>query len=47
MQHASGPISLGQLKGRTLPLAAAKFAEHLRHALERFSGEPAGEARAA
>lgn len=33
LQRASGPINLGQLKGRTLPLAAAKFAEHLRRAL--------------
>lgn len=41
MQRASGPVCLGHLKGRTLPLAAAKFAEHLRLALdnlgERFS----------
>ncbi len=36
MQRATGPVNLGQLKGRTLPLAAAKFAEHLRGALERF-----------
>lgn len=40
MQKASGPINLGQLKGRTLPLAAAKFAEHLKLALHRL-GEQA------
>lgn len=39
MQRASGPITLGQLKGRTLPLAAAKFAEHLGQALERLAGD--------
>lgn len=42
LQRASGPVCLGHLKGRTLPLAAAKFAEHLRLALdtlgERFAG---------
>jgi DNA-binding transcriptional LysR family regulator len=30
---ANRPIILGQLKGRTLPVASAKFAEQVRHAL--------------
>lgn len=34
MARASGPITLAQLKGRTLPTAGAKFAEHLRDALD-------------
>lgn len=32
--RSNGPITLGQLKGRTLLIAGAKFAEHLRGALE-------------
>lgn len=36
MPRASGPVTLAQLKGRTLPLAAAKFAEQLRGSLERL-----------
>jgi DNA-binding transcriptional LysR family regulator len=32
-ERANRPIILGQLKGRTLPIASAKFAEHVRAAM--------------
>jgi hypothetical protein len=32
-ERANRPIILGQLKGRTLPIASAKFAEQVRNAL--------------
>ena len=38
MPWADGPITLAQLKGRTLPLAAAKFAEHLSDSLASLAG---------
>lgn len=37
MPWADGPVTLAQLKGRTLPLAAAKFAEHLGQSLAGMS----------
>lgn len=42
IKRASGPVSLGQLKGRSLPLAPAKFAEHLREAMRRLDAAQGG-----
>lgn len=39
MARASGPVTLAQLKGRTLPLAAAKFAQQLGASLETLGRE--------
>jgi hypothetical protein len=37
---AHGPLVLGQLKGRALPLPAAKFAEQLSESLDSLRSMP-------
>jgi DNA-binding transcriptional LysR family regulator len=46
LDGAHGPLVLGQLKGRVLPLAAAKFAEQVAGRLDELRPPPAGEGAA-